>query len=75
MVVDGQGGGIGATIIKRLRGGIGHELKVLALGTNSIATSMMLKAGANKGATGENAILNWDTDFHRYTQINIFQYD
>ncbi len=57
MVVDGQGGGIGATIIKRLRDATGHELEILALGTNSIATSRMLKAGANKGATGENAMV------------------
>ncbi|MCG2778552.1 MAG: DUF3842 family protein [Desulfobacterales bacterium] len=57
MVVDGQGGGIGATIIKRLRDVIGHELEILAFGTNSIATSQMLKAGANRGATGENAIV------------------
>ncbi|MBW1707562.1 MAG: DUF3842 family protein [Deltaproteobacteria bacterium] len=56
MVVDGQGGGIGATIIKRLRDAIGSELEILAFGTNSIATSRMLKAGANKGSTGENAI-------------------
>jgi len=57
MVVDGQGGGIGATIIKRLRDAIGSELEILAFGTNSIATSRMLKAGANKGSTGENAIV------------------
>lgn len=57
MVVDGQGGGIGATIIKRLRDIIGHEPEILAFGTNSIATSRMLKAGANRGATGENAIV------------------
>ena len=57
MVVDGQGGGIGATIIKRLRDAIDHELEILALGTNSIATSQMLKAGPNRGATGENAVV------------------
>lgn len=57
MVVDGQGGGIGATIIKRFRDAVGYELEVLAFGTNSIATSRMLKAGANKGSTGENAIV------------------
>jgi len=56
MVVDGQGGGIGATIIKRLRDAIDHDLEVLTFGTNSIATSRMLRAGANRGATGENAI-------------------
>ena len=57
MVMDGQGGGIGATIIKGLRASIGNDLEILALGTNSIATSRMMKAGANKGGTGENAIL------------------
>lgn len=57
MVVDGQGGGIGATLIKGLREKMGNELEILALGTNSIATSRMMKAGANKGATGENAIV------------------
>ncbi|MDY7037086.1 MAG: DUF3842 family protein [Thermodesulfobacteriota bacterium] len=57
MVVDGQGGGIGAAIIKTLRSAVGNEPEILAFGTNSIATSRMLKAGANKGATGENAII------------------
>jgi hypothetical protein len=57
MVMDGQGGGIGATIIKGLRVSVGNDLEILALGTNSIATSRMMKAGANKGGTGENAII------------------
>jgi len=57
MVMDGQGGGIGATIIKGLRASVGNDLEILALGTNSIATSRMMKAGANKGGTGENAII------------------
>jgi hypothetical protein len=57
MVVDGQGGGIGAAVIKGLREAVGHDLEILAMGTNSIATSRMLKAGANKGGTGENAIV------------------
>ncbi len=57
MVMDGQGGGIGATLIKGLRETLGNDLEILALGTNSIATSRMMKAGANKGATGENAII------------------
>lgn len=57
MVMDGQGGGIGATLIKGLRETIGNDVEILALGTNSIATSRMMKAGANKGATGENAIV------------------
>jgi len=57
MVVDGQGGGIGAAIIKRLSDVISHDLEILSFGTNSIATSRMLRAGANRGATGENAIV------------------
>jgi hypothetical protein len=57
MVMDGQGGGIGATIIKALRARLGEELEIWSLGTNSIATSRMMKAGANRGATGENAIV------------------
>ena len=57
MVMDGQGGGIGATVIKGLRHSIGADLEILALGTNSIATSRMMKAGANRGGTGENAIV------------------
>ena len=55
--MDGQGGGIGATIIKGLRESMGNDLTILALGSNSIATSRMMKAGANKGGTGENAIV------------------
>jgi hypothetical protein len=57
MIMDGQGGGIGAALIKGLRETLGNDLEILALGTNSIATSRMMKAGANRGATGENAIV------------------
>lgn len=57
MVLDGQGGGIGATLIKGLRASLGSGLEILALGTNSIATSRMMKAGANRGGSGENAII------------------
>jgi hypothetical protein len=57
MVMDGQGGGIGATLIKGLRNAANREMEIWALGTNSIATSRMMKAGANKGATGERAIV------------------
>ena len=55
-VIDGQGGGIGATLIKYLKTAYGEQVELIALGTNAIATAQMLKAGANKGATGENAI-------------------
>lgn len=56
MVIDGQGGGIGSTIISAIRKEIGEDVIIYALGTNSIATSRMMKAGANKGATGESAV-------------------
>ena len=56
-VIDGQGGGIGSVIIKRLREALGEEVEVIALGTNAMATGALLKAGANKGASGENAIV------------------
>ena len=57
MVMDGQGGGIGATVIKGLRHSIGAGLEILALGSNSIAASRMMKAGANRGGKGEKAIV------------------
>lgn len=56
-VVDGQGGGIGRHIVEKLRREFPEELEILALGTNALATSVMLRAGANEGATGENAIV------------------
>lgn len=57
MVMDGQGGGIGSVIIKALRTAVPQDVEILALGTNSAATARMMKAGANRGATGENAIV------------------
>ncbi|MFA5906721.1 MAG: DUF3842 family protein [Desulfobacula sp.] len=56
-VIDGQGGGIGATIIKKLKEKFEEKVEVIALGTNAIATAQMLKARANKGASGSNAIV------------------
>lgn len=56
IVIDGQGGGIGRSIVERLRmEAPGAE--IIAVGTNSLATSAMIKAGANAGATGENAVI------------------
>lgn len=55
-VIDGQGGGIGGTIVEKLRAEF-PEINIIALGTNSVATGRMLKAGANQGATGENAVI------------------
>ena len=57
IVIDGQGGGIGSLIVKRLRDEFGDTIEILALGTNSSATAAMMKSRANKGATGENAII------------------
>lgn len=56
-VIDGMGGGIGAQVVSALREELPSYVEVYALGTNSIATSAMMKAHANKGATGENAII------------------
>lgn len=56
-VVDGQGGGIGKSIIEKLRKNFGNKIEIIALGTNAFATSQMLKAGADVGASGENAII------------------
>lgn len=56
-VIDGQGGGIGKAIIERLRYAEIPNVTILALGTNSAATLQMKKAGADEGATGENAII------------------
>lgn len=55
-VIDGQGGGVGNVIIKEIKKVFGESFEIIALGTNAIATMTMLSAGANKGATGENAI-------------------
>ena len=56
-VIDGQGGGIGSAVIKKLKGLFGETVEIIALGTNAIATSQMLKSKANRGASGENAIV------------------
>ena len=55
-VIDGQGGKIGKTIVEKFRKVFEDRIEIVVLGTNSIATSIMLKAGANEGATGENAV-------------------
>ena len=56
-VIDGQGGGIGSTIIKKLKELFQETIEIIALGTNAIATAQMLKTMANRGASGENAII------------------
>lgn len=56
-VVDGQGGGIGKLITEKLLKEFGEKIEIFAFGTNALATAAMLRAGANEGATGENAIV------------------
>ncbi len=56
-VIDGQGGGIGSAVIKKLKERFEETVEIVALGTNAIATAQMLKARANRGASGENAIV------------------
>jgi len=56
-IIDGQGGGIGSAVIRRLKELLSENIEIIALGTNAIATAQMLKAKANRGASGENAII------------------
>lgn len=55
-IVDGQGGGIGKNLVSKLKAEF-PEAELLAFGTNSTATGQMMAAGADEGATGENAIV------------------
>lgn len=56
VIIDGQGGRMGKAVIEQLKSCY-PELELYAIGTNSIATSAMLKAGASYGATGENPVI------------------
>ena len=53
LVIDGQGGRMGKSIVEQMKRNFPED-EILAIGTNSIATAAMLKAGADAGATGEN---------------------
>ena len=55
LVIDAQGGGIGRQLITEIRK-LNRDDQITAVGTNSVATSAMLKAGADIAATGENAV-------------------
>jgi len=55
-VIDGLGGGLGCQIIEDLKKELKNSIEITALGINSQATSNMVKSGAHRGATGENAI-------------------
>lgn len=56
LVVDAQGGGIGRQLVAALKRNIADAV-VTAVGTNSMATSAMLREGADHAATGENAVI------------------
>ena len=55
-IMDGQGGGIGRQLVEEIKNAR-LPCRVTAVGTNTIATGAMLKAGAEQGATGENAVV------------------
>ena len=56
LIIDAQGGGIGKQVVTAIKQNI-PDAVITAVGTNTTATSMMLKAGADYGATGENAVI------------------
>ena len=56
LIVDGQGGRLGKQLVKEVRERF-PQLPLIAVGTNSMATESMLKAGADRAATGENAVV------------------
>ena len=56
LVIDGMGGGIGTQLVSQLSSQSRPGLEIVCVGTNSWATQSMLKAGAARGATGENAV-------------------
>ena len=56
LIIDAQGGGIGKQIVTAIKREM-PQIEITAVGTNSIATTAMLKAGADHAATGENAVV------------------
>ena len=56
LVVDGQGGGVGRQLVVQIKQAF-PDVQLMAVGTNTIATSAMMKGGADTAATGENAVL------------------
>lgn len=61
VVIDGQGGRLGCLLVEKIKGCL-PQARVYALGTNSVATAAMLRAGADFGATGENPVVRNVTD-------------
>ena len=56
VIIDGMGGGIGVQLIEKVKELIHDETEIVALGANAIAAERMVKAGAHRGAAGENAV-------------------
>ena len=56
VVLDGQGGGIGRALVAAIAPLLPEGTELLCVGTNAMATAAMLKAGAQRGATGENSV-------------------
>ncbi|MBQ7295336.1 MAG: DUF3842 family protein [Clostridia bacterium] len=56
LVIDGQGGQLGSQVIKAIHTRY-NDIHIVAVGTNAAATTSMIKAGANQGATGENPVI------------------
>lgn len=56
LIIDGQGGQLGAQLVKSISSSF-SDVKLTAIGTNAVATSAMLKAGAKNAATGENPVI------------------
>lgn len=56
LIIDAQGGGFGKQLVTAVKREF-PEVEITAVGTNSVATGAMLKAGADHGATGENAVI------------------
>lgn len=56
LVIDAHGGGVGKQLVSSLRSAF-PSMEIMAVGTNSTATAVMLKAGATHAATGENAVV------------------
>ena len=55
-IIDGQGGRMGKTLVELIHEALPQQ-ELIAIGTNTLATAAMLKAGAEHGATGENPVV------------------
>ena len=59
VIIDGQGGQLGAQLFKEINSRFSDisDVNITVIGTNASATSAMLKAGAKNAATGENPVV------------------